>query len=79
MDFTRVWKISMVNTSLDCQILQAKIILGLSSSLKTEELQSEEIHEKFIQKLAMVLKLRFNILLNIYFKSSLPNSKIDTR
>lgn len=63
-------------------ILQAKIVLGLSSSLKTEELQSEEIHEKFVQQLARVLKLIFNVFIQYLFlpiKSSLPNSKIDPR
>ena len=49
------------------RILQAKIILGLSSSLKTEEIQSEDIQAKFIQKLAMVLKMRFNVLFNFLF------------
>ena len=61
-------------------MLQAKIILGLSSSLKTEELQSEEIHEKFIQQLAMVFKIEIQCYSSIFvFKSSLPNSKIDAR
>ena len=35
--------------------VQAKMVLGLSSATKAEELDSEDIHKKFISKLALVI------------------------
>ena len=37
--------------------VQAKMVLGLSSATKAEELDSEDIHKKFISKLALVISL----------------------
>ena len=43
-----------MTSSLTLTIAQAKVVLGLSSSLKPEEVELEEVHEKFIQQLAKV-------------------------
>ena len=41
--------------------VQAKMVLGLSSATKAEELDSEDIHKKFISKLALVIsRIRIN-------------------
>ena len=58
------------------------MVIGLPSGAKAEELDHEEIHEKFVKQLAQVTKFDLNAL--IYFndclwKASLPNSKVDPR
>ena len=56
MDFTRVSVPCRRETDYSV-VMQAKIILELNSSLKPEELDKEEVHKKFINQLAKVLKI----------------------
>ena len=62
-------------------ILQAKNILGISSSTKPEDLEADEVHAKFVSLLAQVLCIHNEVILVNYFtwQSALPKSKIDPR
>ena len=62
-------------------ILQAKNILGISSSTKPEDLEADEVHAKFVSLLAQVLSIHNEVILVNYFtwQSALPKSKIDPR
>lgn len=46
---------------------QAKMVIGLPSGAKAEELDHEEIHEKFVKKLAQVTKFDLNALFNFNY------------
>ena len=46
------------------------MVIGLPSGAKAEELDHEEIHEKFVKQLAQVTKFDFDAL--IYFNYILP-------
>ena len=52
MDFGKVCFDFMIKWA---KYVQAKMVIGLSSSTKAEELDQEEIHQKFVKKLALVI------------------------
>ena len=49
------YEIWMIIYYTSIMYVQAKMVLGLSSATKAEELDSEDIHKKFISKLALVI------------------------
>ena len=54
------YEIWMIIYYTSIMYVQAKMVLGLSSATKAEELDSEDIHKKFISKLALVISRIIN-------------------
>lgn len=57
------------------------MVIGLPSGAKAEELDHQDIHEKFVKKLAQVTTQMFECRYFIHcsLKASMPNSKVDPR
>lgn len=57
------------------------MVIGLPSGAKAEDLDHEDIHERFVKKLSQVTTFMFECRYFDYcsLKASLPNSKVDPR